>query len=226
MEAVEQKWAPVPARWPRGSAEPLLRRGLQAGWGVSGQEAAARGPFDGVAQLVDRLEFLPLPQPIVAVPEVVDALQSQLDRGAVEEQVARPEPLKVALEMMGQAGDRVETNQRGRALDRMDQSEGFADPAGVTRLRLQREQERNELVTLLARFVDIDAEEFRHVIGGHVLIALVAVSHGGDLSGFLVDEVRTPLEAHKEVVRAVSRSDDERTATSECIDEMTQGNRF
>ena len=97
--------------------------------------------FNGLGQFIDGGQFLPLPQPIVAEPEVVDAPQGQLDRGAIKEQTARPQPLKVAFEVMGEAGDRVEANQRGRALDRMDQSEGLRDPAGVTRLRLECEQQ-------------------------------------------------------------------------------------
>ena len=160
------------------------------------------------------------------MPEVVDAPEGHLDRGAVEEQAARPESLEVAFEVMGEARDSVEAKHRCRALDRMDQSERLGDPAGITGLRLEREQQLDDLVALLARLVDVDAEEFRHVIGGQVRIAAVGVCHGGDLSGFLVDEVRTPLEAVEEVVGAVGRSGHEVAAAPKRIDEMTQGDRF
>ena len=67
----------------------------------------------------------------------------------------------------------------------------------------EREQQLDDLVALLARLVDVDADEFRHVIGGQVLVAAVGVGHGGDLSGFLVGEGRAPLEPFEKIVRPV-----------------------
>ena len=85
----------------------------------------------------------------------------------------------------------------------MDEPKCLGDPAGVAGLRLERKQQLHELVALLARLVDVDADEFRHVVGGEILAAAAGIGHGGDLSGFLVDEGRVPLEPFEKIVRPV-----------------------
>ena len=85
----------------------------------------------------------------------------------------------------------------------MNETEGLGDPAGVAGLRLKRQQQLHDLVALLTRLVDVDADEFRHVVGGEILAAAAGVGHGGDLSRFLVDEGRVPLEPLEKIVRPV-----------------------
>ena len=85
----------------------------------------------------------------------------------------------------------------------MDEPERLGDPAGVAGLRLERKQQLHKLFALLARLVDVDADEFRHVVGGEILVAAAGVGHDGDLSGFLVGEVRATLEPFEKIVRPV-----------------------
>ena len=85
----------------------------------------------------------------------------------------------------------------------MDEPECLGDPTGIAGLRLERKQQLHKLFALLARLVDVDADEFRHVVGGEILVAAAGVGHGGGLSGFLVGEGRATLEPFEKIVRPV-----------------------
>jgi len=67
---------------------------------------------------------------------------------------------------MGERGDLVEPEQAGGALDGVDQPKGFVEACRVGGLGLERQQGFHEGVEIFVRLVEVQAEKFRHFIGG------------------------------------------------------------
>jgi len=106
----------------------------------------------------------------VIVAQLVQAPESQVERDAVESSFLAAKLVIEALEVMRQLIDRHEPHDDGRALDAVEEPEGFLQGSGVSGALLKAQQRVVEPGNVLVGLVEIEGHQFGGIEARHRLL--------------------------------------------------------